>query len=82
VKKIFSAPEVELVHVIKAVLEDEGIPCLVHGEHLYGTTWVTPVVFWPELWVVDDDDFQRAIACIRTLKEATPGDSGPPAGDA
>ncbi len=68
-KKVTSADTVVMINHYKNILEAEGIRCQIRNEHLnqiYGEMPFTEV--WPELWVVNDLDHDRA---KQLLDEAT-----------
>ena len=66
-KKLTSADTVVMINHYKNILEAEGIPCQIRNEHLnqiYGEMPFTEV--WPELWIVNDLDYDRAKQLIDT----------------
>jgi hypothetical protein len=55
VRRVYSAPTTVPVDTLRALLEAEGIHCLVKNRHLSMTVGeVPPIETWPSLWVVDD----------------------------
>ena len=60
-KKVTSAPSTVTINHYKNVLESEGIACQIRNEHLGSIVGEMPFVeVWPELWVVNDLDYDRA----------------------
>jgi len=69
--RVYSAQTIASASNVKNVLEANGIPCVIRNEFL---TWafrgLPPIDFWPEVWVTDDRDAERAQRII-TEAEAT-----------
>ena len=60
-KKVTTSHSVVTVNHYKNLLESEGIPCLIKNEILGGIAGEMPLTeVWPELWVLNDMDFDRA----------------------
>ena len=60
-KKLTSSPTVVTVHHYKNLLEAEGIPTVIRNEHLGSVLGEIPFPeTWPQLWVVNDLDYDRA----------------------
>lgn len=60
-KKVTSSHSIVTINHYKNVLESEGIPCLVKNDILTGIAGEMPLTeIWPELWVINDIDFDRA----------------------
>lgn len=73
-KKVTSADTVVLINHYKNLLTAEGIAAEIRNEHLnsiYGEMPFTEV--WPELWVVNDIDYDRA----KQLIDDSIGDESP-----
>ena len=50
-----------MVEYIKNVLTQEGIGCMVKNSELGGAVGeLPPLECWPEVWVLEDDDYARA----------------------
>lgn len=55
---------------VKSLLEEDGIHCLIKNEALSGAIGeIPPIECWPEVWITDDDDYDRAKAIIENLLE-------------
>ena len=60
-KKVKSADSLILINHYKNVLETEGIACQIRNQHLGSIVGEMPFPeVWPELWVCNDIDFDRA----------------------
>lgn len=60
-KKLTSSPSLVTINHYKNLLESEGIACRIKNEHLGSIVGEMPFVeVWPELWVVNDLDVDRA----------------------
>jgi hypothetical protein len=61
VKKVTSSESLVTINHFKNVLESEGISCHIKNEHLGSIVGEMPFVeVWPELWVKNDLDYDRA----------------------
>ena len=77
-RKVYSSDNGAIVGHIRQVLEDQAIPCIVRNDFLSGGAGELPVnETWPEIWVIDDRDFDRASALVHTIV-ATAQESEPP----
>jgi hypothetical protein len=59
VKKVYLAENPIAAHMVVDMLEAAGIPAQVQGEHLFAIRGALPVSY-PTVWVLDEDDYQRA----------------------
>jgi Putative prokaryotic signal transducing protein len=74
-KRVFTAPTVTEAHLVKGVLENEGIRSIVKNEHLSGLAGEIPAMeAWPEVWVLDDDLAERAESILARFRDAGPAD--------
>ncbi len=72
-KKLTTAPSLITINHFKNLLEAEGIPCQIRNEHLGSIMGEMPFVeVWPELWVVNDLDFDRATQLITAADAESP----------
>jgi len=61
VKRVYGGDNGMLVGHLRELLEAQGIPCIVRNEFLGGGAGeLPPNECWPELWVVETDDWARA----------------------
>lgn len=66
-KKIYSSQNQMMVGFLQGILEDHGIPCMVKNEHLAGAAGeLPPIECWPELWAMEDRDFEVAQKLVDT----------------
>ena len=72
-KKLTSADSLITINHFKNLLEAEGIPCEIRNEHLASILGEMPFVeTWPELWIVNDLDFDRATQLITAVDAESP----------
>jgi hypothetical protein len=73
-KKLTSAPSPVTIHHYKNLLAAEGIATRIRNEHFGSIMGEMPFTdTWPQLWVVNDLDFDRAQQLIEGgLDEAGP----------
>ena len=61
------------VNLLKGLLEEAGIPCLIKNEYLaIAMGDLPPAECYQELWVLDATDFPRAQAVLESWRTATP----------
>lgn len=60
-RKVYTSDNSAIIGHARQVLENHAIPCVVRNDFLLGGAGELPVnETWPELWVIDDRDFDRA----------------------
>lgn len=60
-KKVTSAPSIVTINHYRNLLQSEGIPAFLRNEHLGSIVGEMPFQeVWPELWVKNDLDYDRA----------------------
>lgn len=60
-KKLTSAESLITINHYRNLLESEGIACRIRNEHLGSIVGEMPFVeVWPELWVMNDLEYDRA----------------------
>lgn len=60
-KKLTSSESLVTIHHWKNLLESEGIACKLRNEHLGSVMGEVPFIeVWPQLWIVNDLDYDRA----------------------
>ena len=60
-KKVTSSPSIVTISHYRNLLESEGIPAMIKNEHLGSIVPELPFQeAWPELWVKNDLDLDRA----------------------
>jgi len=72
-KKLTSADSLITINHFKNLLASEGIPTEIRNEHLGSIMGEMPFVeTWPELWVINDLDFDRATELITAVDKESP----------
>ncbi|HNP37915.1 MAG TPA: DUF2007 domain-containing protein [Woeseiaceae bacterium] len=73
-KKLTSAPSLVTIHHFRNILAAEGIASRIRNEHLGSILGEMPFTdTWPQLWVVNDLDFDRAQQLIDGSDDDIPG---------
>ncbi|MDF1740416.1 MAG: DUF2007 domain-containing protein [Verrucomicrobiales bacterium] len=76
-RQVFTTPRFETVGLYQSILENEGIPTMIRNENTSGLDGSSPGdIIHPELWVLEDSDFERAIEILRPLYEGSEGNTG------
>jgi len=74
-KKLTSAETIVTISHYKNLLAAEGIPSEIRNQHLGGIMGEMPVFeTWPQLWVINDLDFDRATQLIESVDAESPGE--------
>ena len=77
-RKVYTSDNSAIIGHARQVLENHSIPCVVRNDFLLGGAGELPVnETWPELWVIDDRDVDRARALVDGIVAAAHA-SGPP----
>jgi rubrerythrin len=72
-KKLTSADSTITINHFRNLLAAEGIRTQIRNEHLGSIMGEMPFVeTWPELWVVNDLDFDRAKQLIESVENESP----------
>ena len=75
-KKLTSAESLITINHYKNLLASEGIPTEVRNQHLGSIMGEVPFFeTWPQLWVVNDLDYDRAKQLIDTVDAESPAES-------
>ena len=76
-KKLTSSPSIVTINHYKNVLESKGIPSQIRNEFLGGIAGEMPLQeVWPELWVINEMDFDRAKQLIdESISDESPAAS-------
>jgi hypothetical protein len=75
-KKLTSAESLITINHYKNLLASEGIPTEIRNQHLGSIMGEMPFFeTWPQLWVVNDLDFDRATQLIESSEAESPRDS-------
>ncbi len=64
-RKVYASDNHAIVGFVRQVLDDDAIPCIVRNDFLGGGAGDLPVnETWPEIWVIENRDFERALALV------------------
>jgi putative signal transducing protein len=59
----------ENLEMLKSLLEDTGIPCMIRNENLSSAMGELPFQeCFPELWIMKDQDYPRAAEMVQTWR--------------
>ncbi len=71
--KIYSAATLPDAHLVRGLLGQAGIDATVFNENLQGGLGEIPFTHaYPEVWIVDERDLQRARDVIRQIEQPAP----------
>jgi hypothetical protein len=71
VTKVFAARTPTEAHLVKTLLESEGIAAEVQGDWLFSTIELVTPETWPSVWVIDDSQLQQAIKLVEDYETKT-----------
>lgn len=67
-KKIYSSPDVSEIEILCGLLADEGIGATVLNEGITAVSGDVPFAkAIPQVWVVNDEDEERALAIVERM---------------
>jgi len=67
-KRVYSAEHGLMTEHIKDILQEEGISCMIKNLNLAGALGeLPPIECWPEVWILEDDDYDRASSIVEDL---------------
>ena len=76
--RVYTAQAFPMVANVKNLLEADGIPCVLRNEFLnMAAGELPPIECWPEVWIIDDSDEERA----KKLVDEVTGEAGTNLGD-
>lgn len=65
-KKVYSADNLLQTAQIKGLIESNNIPCVIKNQNLSSAMGeIPPIECWPEVWILDDDFYDRAMDLIK-----------------
>jgi hypothetical protein len=72
-RKVYIAAHPAEAHMVRGLLETEGIEAIVRGEALFSSRGLTPVTHdtLPSVWVVDPEDAEDAALIIAAANSGT-----------
>jgi hypothetical protein len=69
---VYTHPTLIAVSQARSELERQGIQCLVRNEYAVGAIGeLSPIDAWPELWVLEDPDWERATRALEKMQTDT-----------
>lgn len=75
-RRVYTAADLADAHILLGLLTQQGIAARVLGEHARGGVGELPFgETWPEVWIDDDRNFERARAVVQGYEsaQAAPG---------
>ena len=67
-RKVYASDNHAIVGLVRQALENDAIPCVVRNDFLGGGAGDLPVnETWPEIWVIEDRNFDRARALVDAI---------------
>ena len=67
-RKVYTSDNIAVIGLVRQVLEHHAIGCIVRNEFLLGGAGELPInETWPEIWVTDDRDFDRACDLVNAV---------------
>lgn len=67
-KKVYGCENSLMATRIQSLLEPEGIRSLIKNQNLSGALGELPInECWPEIWIMDDADYDRAMEIVSTV---------------
>lgn len=76
--KIYTSPDLPMVGHIKNILESHGIACIIQNQYSSAALGDIPAIeCWPELWIIDKNELERAKAIVKEALDPPSQDSTP-----
>ena len=71
-KLVYTHPNIIVVAQARSTIDFAGIKCMLRNEYACGAIGeLAPIDAWPEVWVVNDRDFERASSLIEESQAET-----------
>lgn len=71
-RKVYEDQNMSMVGYYRSLLEEEGIETSVRNEFAHLAAGEIPFTqVYPELWVVSESDYDKAISLIKAMRDAT-----------
>lgn len=71
-KRVYSAADLQQAHLLSHLLEEAGIPHFIANQNLQGGVGGLPFTHtYPEIWIYDEADFDRARATVASFESAS-----------
>ena len=76
--RVYTAQNIALVAPVRNLLEANGIPCILRNDFLSaGRGELPPIECWPEVWVTNDSDAERARELVAEATRGADPDAEP-----
>lgn len=63
---VYTHPNIALVTQAQSLIEHAGIECALRNEYAAGAIGeLAPISAWPEVWIIDDRNFEEAVAVVQ-----------------
>ncbi|MDG2046050.1 MAG: DUF2007 domain-containing protein [Halioglobus sp.] len=73
-KLVYTHPNIAILVQAYSPIEQAEIECVLRNEYASGAMGeLAPINAWPEVWVVYDTDFVRAVSIVETSHRAVEG---------
>jgi len=71
-KRIYTAMNLTDAHLVRGLLESEGIEAVVQGEFLWTARGEVPITTdtAPSVWIADDANYERAMEVVNKLQSS------------
>jgi hypothetical protein len=70
-KLVYTHPNLAVLAQVLALIERADIACVVRNEYASGALGeIAPINAWPEVWVINDRDFERSTLIVEQLQQA------------
>ena len=73
-RQVYIALHLVDAQIAKDYLQGAGISAVIKGEYLGSGAGELPVDSYPTVWIVDDDEFEKARELISNYESDRPGD--------
>ncbi len=68
--KVYTSPDLPMVGHIKNILDSYGIACTIQKQFSSAAVGdIPPIECWPELWIVDSKQLERAKSIVKEALE-------------
>lgn len=72
-EKVYSSENLIMAGHVKSLLESNGIVCIIKNQNLAsGVGELPPVECWPEVWVINDENYDEAMNLVNSVISDNP----------
>ena len=73
-KLVYTHPNIAVLVQARSLIEQAEIECVLRNEYASGALGeLAPINAWPEVWVVNDREFERASSIVEASQRAVEG---------